>query len=303
MPPIRFLPIFLALLSVLVALGQEPPATPASTASATAVAAAVPPTWDPKEIIRRAADNDLVNDQKQRDYTYLQRTEQHKLNGKGEVQSSETRTHEVMVLYGEQVERLIAKNDKPLAEKDATKEEDKIQKLIEKRKKESEEDRRKRLEKYEKEREDGRAFVKEVTAAYSFTLLPEEAVGGREAFVIAGEPKPGYQAPFKEAKILPKFRFKVWVDTSEYQWVKLEAEVIDTVSLGWFLARIHRGSRLAIETTRINDEVWLPKHVALKLDAKLALLKNLDYDVDVTYRDYRKFRTDTKVLSVGEVEQ
>ncbi len=43
--------------------------------------------------------------------------------------------------------------------------------------------------------------------------------------------------------------------------------------------------------------------MALKLDAKVALIKNLDYDIDVTYRDYKKFRTDTKILPVGEAQQ
>jgi hypothetical protein len=82
--------------------------------------------------------------------------------------------------------------------------------------------------------------------------------------------------------------------------VKLDAECIDTVSLGWFLARIHKGSRLLIDQTRINDEVWLPRHVAVKVDVRVALLKNFNVEEDVTYRDYRKFRIDTKILPAAE---
>ncbi len=66
--------------------------------------------------------------------------------------------------------------------------------------------------------------------------------------------------------------------------------------------RLHKGSNIQIEQTRVNDEVWLPRHVALKLDARLALLKGLNMAEDVTYRDYKKFRTDTKILPAGEVE-
>ena len=47
----------------------------------------------------------MENDKKQRDYTYVQREEEHKLNGKGELQSTETKTFDVMMLYGEQVRR------------------------------------------------------------------------------------------------------------------------------------------------------------------------------------------------------
>ena len=58
-----------------------------------------------------------------------------------------------------------------------------------------------------------------------------------------------------------------------------------------------------IEQTRVNDEVWLPKHVALKLDARIALLKNFNVEEDVTYRDYKKFRAATKIVPLGEVRE
>ena len=177
----------------------------------------------------------MENDKRQRDYTYIQREEEHKLDGKGQVKSTETKTSEIMELYGEPVERLIAKDDKPLSDKDAKKEEEKIQKVIEKRKNESEEDRKKREEKEEKEREENRQFVREVADAYNFHLAGIESLAGRDTYVIDGEPKPGYQAHLKEAKILPKFRFRAWIDKDESQWKKLDIQCIDTVSFGLFL--------------------------------------------------------------------
>jgi hypothetical protein len=254
-------------------------------------------------LIRQVADKDIENDKKQSAYTYIQREEEHKLDGQGQVKSSESKTQEIMVLYGEQVERLIAKDDKPLSDKDAAKEEERIQKLTDKRKNETEEERRKRLEKEEKDREDGRKFISEVADAYNFRLIGMENLDGRATYVIDAEPRADFQPHFKEARVLPKFRFRAWIDQAESQWVKLDAECIDTVSVGWFLARIHKGSRLLIDQTRINDEVWLPRHVALKVDVRVALLKNFNVEADVTYRDYKKFRTDTKIVPVGELEQ
>jgi hypothetical protein len=298
----RILP-FLIMVLAGASLLRAQDAPSAATTENPASPPALPATADPKEIIRRAADKDIINDQRQRNYTYIQRSVEQKLGSKGEVKSTEVKTYEVMILYGEQVQRLIAKNDKPLSARDAAKEEEKIQKLVEKRQYETEEDRRKRLEKYEKDRDRDRAFVKEITEAYDFTLLPDETVDGRPQFVIQGAPRPGYRPRMKDANILPKFRFKVWIDKEAYQWTKLDADVIDTLSFGLFLARLHKGSKVVVEATRVNDEVWLPKHVALKLDAKVALIKNLDYDIDVTYRDYKKFRADTKILPVGEAQQ
>jgi hypothetical protein len=255
-----------------------------------------------RAFIRQVADKDVENDKKQHDYTYIQREEEHKFDGKGEVKSSESKTEEIMVLYGEQVQRLIAKNDKPLSEKDAAKEEERIRKLTDKRKNESEEQRKKRLQTEEKDREDARNFVGEVADAYNFRLIGTENLDGRATYVIDAQPRPDFQPHSKEAKILPKFRFRAWIDQAESQWVKLDAECIDTVSLGLFLARVHKGSRLLIDQTRVNDEVWLPRHVAIKVDVRIALLKNFNLEADVTYRDYKKFRTDTRIVPQADIQ-
>jgi hypothetical protein len=255
-----------------------------------------------QEMIRLSAEKDLENDKRQRDYTYVEREEQHKLNGKGEVASTETHTYEVMEIYNEQVRRLIAKDDKPLSVKDAAKEEQKIQKIIDKRKNESDSEREKRLKEEEKERRENREFVQEIADAYDFKLAGVEILDGRETYAIDGEPRPGFEPKRKEAKILPKFRFRVWIDRAENQWVKLDAQCIDTVSFGLFLARIHKGSRIVIDTTRINDEVWLPRHVAVHVNVRVALLKNFNVEEDINYKDYKKFHAASRITGMEEVK-
>jgi len=256
-----------------------------------------------QKLIRDAAEKDIANDKASRDYSYIQREEERKLNGKGEVQSTETRTYDVLMLYGEEVRRQIEKNDKPIPAKDAAKEEEKLQKIIDKRKNEDEGDRRKRLEKEEKDREEGRQFVREIADAYNFRSQGIESYEGRPTYVIDADPRPGYEPHGKNAKFLPKFRFRLWLDQKDVQWVKLDIQCIDTASVGLFLARIHKGSNIQIEQTRVNDEVWLPRHVSLKLDARIALIKGVNLSEEATYRDYKKFRTDTKILPAGIAEE
>ncbi len=255
-----------------------------------------------RDLIREAAEKDMENDKKQRDYTYIQREEERRLDGKGQVKSGESRTYEIMVLYEEPVRKLIAKDDKPLSDREAGKEDEKLQKIIEKRKNESDDERRKRREKQEKEREEGRQFVKEIADAYNFRFTGKENLGGRETLVIDADPRPRYEPHMKDAKFLPKFRFRAWLDQAEKQWVKLDIQCIDTVSVGLFLLRVHKGSNIQIEQVRVNDEIWLPRHVALKLDARLALLKGLNIEEDVAFRDYRKFRTDTRIVPAADVQ-
>lgn len=256
-----------------------------------------------QQLFRVVADKDIENDKKLHDYTYIERDVENHLDGKGQTKSTEVKTYEVMEIYGEQVNRLIQKDDKPLAGKDATKEEEKIQKVIDKRKNESDGERKKREAKEEKDREDGRKFVREVADAYNFKLVGTELLGGREAWVIDGEPRPGFEPHMKESKFLSKFRGRVWIDKGDLQLAKMDIEAIDTVTLGWVLARVHKGTRVMLEQTRVNDEVWLPLHVSFKLDARIALFKGYNIDGDQTFRDYKKFRTSAKIVSVGEVRE
>jgi len=253
-------------------------------------------------LFRVVADKDMENERRLRDYTYIERDVQNNLDGKGHTKSTETKTYEVLEIYEEQVQRLIEKDDKPLDSKQSAKEEEKLQKVIDKRKNESDEERRKRAQKQEKEREEGRKFVTEVADAYNFRLIGTEQVGGRDAWVIEGEPRPGFEPHMKEAKFLSKFHGRVWIDKDDLQLAKMDVEAIDTVALGLFIARVHKGTRMMLEQTRVNDEVWLPKHVTFKLDARVALLKGFNIDGEQTYRDYKKFRATSKIVGIGQVQ-
>ena len=254
-------------------------------------------------LFRIVAEKDMENEKRLRNYTYIERQVQNLVNSKGKVKSSEVNTYDVLEIYGEQVQRLIEKNDKPLSKKDAAKEDAKIQKIIDKRKNESAGERKKREEREAKDREDSRRFVTEVADAYNFKLVGNELVGGRDAWVIDGEPRPGYVPHLKEAKFLPKFRGRVWIDKGDLQLAKMDVECLDTISWGLFLARFHKGSRLMLEQTRVNDEVWLPAHVTAKIDVRLGLIKNFDVDLEQSFRDYKKFGSSSKVIAGGDVKE
>ena len=249
-----------------------------------------------QQLIRTVADKDIENDKKLADYTYLEHAVEQRLDGKGQVKSTESKDYENLEIYGEPVQRLLSKDDKPLNEKDAAKEEEKIQKVIDKRKNESDETRRKEQEKRAKEVEDNHQFEKEVADAYNFSLVGIEKLDGRDNYVVDAQPRPGFKPHVKDGGLLPKFRFRAWIDKEELQWSKLNIEAIDTVSIGFFLARIHKGTRITIEQTRVNDEVWLPKHISVKLDARIALFKELSADLELSYSNYKKFRSGTRVL-------
>jgi hypothetical protein len=156
-------------------------------------------------------------------------------------------------------------------------------------------------EKEDKQTGEDREFVKEIADAYNFRLAGTEVLDSRPAYVIDADPRPGFEPHQKNAKFLPKFRFRVWIDEKDEEWIKLDIQCIDSVSVGLFLASIHKGSNIQIEQTEVNNEVWPPKHVSLRLDARV-LFSGENVESDVTYWDYKKFRTDTKIVPVGETQ-
>lgn len=253
-----------------------------------------------RDLIQKVATNDLENDKKQRDYTYIERDVEKSLDGKGRTKSTETKTYEILNIYGEQVQRLIEKDDKPISKKEVAKQDEKIQKIITKRKSEPEKDRQKRIEREAKDREEERQFEREIADAYIFSLLGTERVSGRAAWVISAEPRPGFVPHMKYANYLPKFHGRIWIDRADVQMSKLDVEALDTVSWGLFVARFHKGSHFMIEQARINEEVWLPRQLAFKIDVRVGLLKNFNMDAQQSFRDYKKFRTDSRIVGVSE---
>lgn len=284
---------------------SDPPTDPAASAAHPDLTPDIKGNLSPdqmRELTRVVAQNFRENFRKQANYTFVQRDVDRTMSGNGKVKSTEIRTYDVIEIYGEEVWRLIEKDDKPLDAKEAAKEEEKIQKIIDKHKGESDEERKKREEKEEKRREESRKFVTAIADSHDFKLVGTETADGREMWVIDCEPRPGYEIPDKEARFVSKFRGRLWIDKQDMQLAKVDVEAVDTASVGWVLARIHKGTRMTYEQMRFNDEIWLPKHMTYKLDARVALLKGYNIDGEQTYRDYKKFRSSSKIIGIGQAE-
>ena len=261
------------------------------------------PTDDPKEIVRRSVEIDHNTMERARNYTCQQREVMKHLDSHGQVKSTETETWDITVLYGEPYSRLVQKDDKPLSAKDEEKEQQKIDKFIEKHKNESEGDRQKREAKEKKEREEGRAFLRDVANAYDFQIVGNEAVDGRDAWVLQATPRKDFHPTQPHADILPKLKGKIWIDKQEYYWVKAEAESTDTISFGLFLARVHKGSHFSFEQMRLNNEIWLMHRFYINAGARLLLFKNEGIEQEDIFSNYKRFTTGTKILpGVREVE-
>jgi hypothetical protein len=253
------------------------------------------------EIVRKAIERDQQNWLAARNYTFLERQVRRTFDGEGNVKDTRVRTYDITLQEGSPYRRLVSENGKPLDRERQKKEEEKLRKSIEARRDETPEQRRKRLAEEEKERKRNREFTKEIPVAFHLVLTGSEAVSGRDCWVIEGTPRAGYKPRNKTTRIFPHIKGKLWIDKQDYNLVRGQAEVIDTVSWGLFLARIYSGTKVAFEQTRVNDEVWLPRRIYAQATGRLGLIRKLNLDMDIRYQDYRKFQAESRIVSAAEV--
>ena len=256
---------------------------------------------DPVEIIRRSVERDRLNFERANDYSYVQHSERRFLDKDGRVSKVESHTYDVMVIDGEPYAKLVAKDGKPLSESEARKEQEKLDRELARRRSEDPGERARRLSEQEKRRRQEWEFMQEVPAAFTFRLAGQEMIEGRPVWVIEADPKPGYKGRAKRADLLARFRGKLWIDQQDYQWVRVEAETIAPVRFGWILAKLDPGARLTFEQRRVHDEVWLPSRARMQLAGRLALVRKLNVETEVVWREYRKFQTDSRITKVSEI--
>jgi hypothetical protein len=127
-------------------------------------------------------------------------------------------------------------------------------------------------------------------------------VAGQDTWVIQAEPRVGYRPKLDGAKYFAKVHGKVWIDKATYQWVKADAESIDTISFGVVLFRLSKGSRLQFEETRVNDEIWMPKLQHITAGGRVGIFFKASIDRTVTYENYRKFQSDSRVVDAAEAK-
>ena len=158
----------------------------------------------------------------------------------------------------------------------------------------SERDRQALARSREKARRESDAVVEDAFRIYDIRMLGREDVAGHGTIVLSLAPRAAVTPRTDGGRMLKHFSGKAWISQSDHEFVRLEFEVIDTVSIGWGVrARVHPGSRLRFERRKVNGEVWLPAEAACTVSGRLALLKGVRARASSQFSNYRKFVVDT----------
>jgi hypothetical protein len=262
------------------------------------IGACICPAQDARSLVAHAVAADDRSDRLARNYTYKLRDEVRELDASGSVKSVHSTLDEILYVGGKRYFHPLEKDDKPLTAAEARREQAKLDRAVAASAHITDAERDKRIADEERARARSRAQFRGIPDAYDFKIIGEEVLDGRDTYEISASPRADYRGPIRD--ILRSLEGTLWIDKKDLIWVKFEAEVLKSFSLGWFLARVSDGTHLSYEMMRVNDELWVPKEVSLKASARLALVKKVNVEQQITFSDYRKFETDSRVLAAGE---
>lgn len=279
----RFLGRSLAWLLVLPLLCSSPlfsPPFPVLAADNSAQA----PLPDAATLLRDVEAHQKHLDEIRENYTFRAVQTIRHLDANGKLKSTETEEHEVFFIKGHQVQKLVRKNGKELTPQEAKKEQDKVNKEVQKYEQPGQED----------------AHKDDITVArlleiVSFSHPRRVIVNGRKtiAFDFVGNPHAKTHGRNEEA--LKKVSGTVWIDEADREVSRMSATLNENYHVGFgLLASVAKGSNLVFDQALIRNEVWLPTAIVLHVQAKAFLVVGMRADVDVRFDQYLKFEADAE---------
>ena len=211
-------------------------------------------------------------------YSFVERDQDRRLDSQGQLKSEKIDVTRMILVNGIRFEQLVERNGQlPSAE-----EQKKLDLDFEKLKHETPQERTARLGK----EQENRSVLRDLLEGFDFRLLGEEVLGARPTYVLQVTPRPGYHARGKYGKMFSKVEGKLWIDKSDFGWVRVEGQVTQSFSMGLFVARVQRGSCIVLQQTNVGDAVWVPQRLEIRGIARILFLKSLAVERIFTYSDY-----------------
>ena len=216
--------------------------------------------------------------------------EEEEYDGNGKVKKTEVTDSESVSIDGIRVDRVVAKDGKPLTDEEKKKEDEKVDKEVA----------------HGKQRRDELVAKGQASADHGEALMPaarflelgtfsnerREMFEGRPTIVMdyAGDPKAKTKTEFEG--IVRDLVGVVWVDEADHALVQLEGHFLKDFKVGaGLIANVHGGTHFTARMQKVNDEVWLPAEVDGVGTARFLLFVKIDGKMKMVTSDYRKYRT------------
>lgn len=241
---------------------------------------------DAAEIIKRSVAVNTADWTALPGYSFCARSRKSKVDAAGRASLEQAQTYDTSMIEGSPYERVIAINNEPLTRDQQQQEQAKLKREIARRQSESPKQREARIAKYQNGRAEEHMLMQQMVQAFKFKSAGEQEVEGVDCYVLDATPNPAYEPPVQKARVLLGMQGRMWIDKEHYHWVKVEAEVINPVEFGLFVAKVKPGTRFELQQAPVGD-VWLPKHFSESVNATVFGFYGLRCREDEEYSDYK----------------
>ena len=198
------------------------------------------------------------------------------------------KTYAVTMILGSPYYRLTAIDEKPVSDDDRQRADHDEDAARAARASEAQDERARRVTKYERQLQRNRLLLEQLPYAFDFTSEGTEVRDGFDAYVIRAIPKRDYRPADSQAEVLKGMEGRLWIEQHSFQWIKVEANVVHSVSIEGFLATVQPGTQFSLSQQPVDSEVWLPTHFSMRTRARIFFLFRHRSDEDETYFDYRR---------------
>lgn len=226
-------------------------------------------------------------DEIQKDYACMKLEEEDSVNGKDEITKKTTTLYQISYIQGHEVDRKTQIDGKPLSADEQKKEDERIEKDIDRYNKEAADP--------EPKKNDDDVGISDFLRISRFTNPRWERFRGQDVVVFDFGPNPNYTPKKLADKAIYDLVGTVWVDPQAQDVARLEARFDNSLKIGGgMLVSLQKGSAFQFEQSRVNNEVWLPSYDEVHVGAKLLLVKTFRVNVIDHYYDYQKFHVATQ---------
>jgi hypothetical protein len=242
-----------------------------------------------------------TDDERQSGYMYVQTRRDQKLDKNGQPTSESVKVFESYPGLPDEDgrwDRVIAEDGKPTSPRELEKVDANRRKRAEdyaRRVAKDPEGERARVERERaKDARERAETIEDVFRVFELRMVEREPIDGHDTILFAMTPRKDARPRTRAGGIMKNFSGRTWISEADHEVVRVEIEAIDTVSIGLgLLARLHKGSRLAFQRRKVNDEAWLPASANYAISGRVGLVAVLRRGAVVEFSNYRKFSVDT----------
>jgi len=268
------------------------PATSAAAAQdATGSASPIP---DIRQLMLQVMDHQKQLEKVRENYTYHASSVSQELDASGKATKTESEESEVFFINSHRIERTIARDGKPLTDREQEKEQERINKLVEKA--------QNTPPGTPLENRDETISVTRILDIMQVTNPRRETFRGRSTIVFEFAGKHDAKTHGIAEDASKKIAGTLWVDEKDLQVARMEAHFTDNFHVaGGLLANVQKGSSFYFDQAPVNGEIWFPTQAEGHVEARVLLVKGIRQHFVERDSKYERFSVETETGKAATV--